>query len=370
MCLYTKMVKNPKYKPNKKNGGKAPICTDERVLYIPVGCGNCIECRKKKQREWKVRMMEEIKHDHTGKFVTLTFNEESIKKLEIESGTKEANAVATKAVRWFLERWRKKYKKSVKHWLITELGHNNTERLHIHGIIFTEKTKEEIEERWQYGKIDVGYSMGERCVNYVMKYVTKVDKDHEGFVGKILTSKGIGSGYIGGWDAGQRKFKKGKTDETYRLKSGNKIALPTYYRNKIYSEEEREKLWIEKIEKGEMYVGGKKINILKKGGEEELKKATMYLREISGNMGYGRGEKKKMYLTRNNIKNLDEEIGSHILAEETEKRNRYLEKVKQLKLEENERNRKGIKESTGNYGRRVKEFNDKNVRRNNNEKEG
>lgn len=141
------MTLNPKFKPNKKNGGKPPICTDERIKYIPISCGNCIECRKKKARDWRVRLLEEYKTDQSGQFVTLTFSEEKLKAAEIKAETREANQVATVAIRDFLERWRKKYKRSVKHWFITELGHKNTERLHIHGIIYTDKTAEEIEER-------------------------------------------------------------------------------------------------------------------------------------------------------------------------------------------------------------------------------
>ena len=141
MCLYPKMIKNPKYLPNKKNKNNPPKITDERVKYVPVGCGNCMECRKQKKREWQIRMNEEIKHDRTGKFITLTFSNEELDKLIQETGIQESNAVATIAVRRFLERWRKKYKKSVKHFLITELGHNGTERIHLHGILFTnEKT--------------------------------------------------------------------------------------------------------------------------------------------------------------------------------------------------------------------------------------
>ena len=39
------MIKNPKYLPNKKNNNNPPEITDERVKYVPIGCGNCIECR-------------------------------------------------------------------------------------------------------------------------------------------------------------------------------------------------------------------------------------------------------------------------------------------------------------------------------------
>ena len=41
---------------------------------------------------------------------------------------------------------------------------------------------------------------------------------------------------------------------SYRCKNGAKINLPIYYRNKIYTEEERELLWIQKLNKGEVYV--------------------------------------------------------------------------------------------------------------------
>ena len=40
-------------------------------------------------------------------------------------------------IKAYIERWRKEFKRSVRHWLITELGQTNTEHLHIHGIIWT-----------------------------------------------------------------------------------------------------------------------------------------------------------------------------------------------------------------------------------------
>lgn len=312
MCLYTKWIPNPKYKPSKKNGYKAPECKDQRTRYIPAACGECIECKKAKAREWKIRLMEEIKHDRTGKFITLTFNEESLKELESIAGTKEANKVATVAVRRFLERWRKKYKKSVKHWLITELGHKSSERVHLHGIIFTECTKEEIEERWGYGRIDIGYSMGDRCINYIMKYVTKEDTDHKGFKGKILLSKGIGKGYIGTFNESRNKYREGKTKETYKLNNGAETKLPMYYRNKIYSEEEKEKLWIEKLDKNEIYILGRKLDTR---NTKEVEEAIKYARRVNKMMGYGEGEGKKEYLTTNNKNNLDHWETSSKLAE-------------------------------------------------------
>ena len=40
-----------------------------------------------------------------------------------------------------------------------------------------------------------------------------------------------------------------------------KLNLPIYYRNKIFTEEEREKLFLDKIEKGIVYVLGIKIDL-------------------------------------------------------------------------------------------------------------
>ena len=61
MCLYPTLIKNKRYLPNKKNGGLVPRCDDDRKLLVPIGCGKCIECAKKKQREWQVRLLEDIK---------------------------------------------------------------------------------------------------------------------------------------------------------------------------------------------------------------------------------------------------------------------------------------------------------------------
>ena len=135
MCLYPRLIKNRKYVSNKKNNGIVPQAKDQRALWVPVGCGNCMECKKQKAREWQVRLHEEIRERKNGKFVTLSFSEQSLLELKNTikglSGYNLDNEIATKAIRRFLERWRKKYKKSVRHWLVTELGQTNTERIHI-----------------------------------------------------------------------------------------------------------------------------------------------------------------------------------------------------------------------------------------------
>jgi len=156
MCLYPKLIKNPKYKSNQKNGGIIPPITDNRVLYVPIGCQNCIECRKQKARNWHIRLLEEIKTAKNAYFITLTFSNTSIAELSKEhtaQGYALDNAIATIATRRFLERWRKTHKKSLKHWLITELGHNGTENIHLHGILWFEQKSDilKLDQHWKYG---------------------------------------------------------------------------------------------------------------------------------------------------------------------------------------------------------------------------
>ena len=43
MCLYPRLIENPKYKITKKNGGEVPPILDNRVKFVPIGCGNCYE---------------------------------------------------------------------------------------------------------------------------------------------------------------------------------------------------------------------------------------------------------------------------------------------------------------------------------------
>lgn len=293
MCLYPKIIENRRYKPNKKNGGIPPKPTDERMRAVTIGCGECIECRKKKAREWQVRLAEELKlkSEERAVFITLTIKPEIYEAFEIKEGNH--NEKASKLIRLFTERWRGQEGKQPKRWLITELGHQQkngehiiTDRLHMHGIIWTNKSKQEIEDIWQYGFVHVGDYVNEKTINYIIKYVTKPDEKHSGFKGKIFCSKKLGKGYMNTYDKTKNKFKDENTDETYRLKNGTKVALPIYLRNKIYSEKEREKLWIHKLNENTRYVLGKKIDVSTKEGIKNYRNALKEAQKRSKKMGF------------------------------------------------------------------------------------
>lgn len=261
MCLYPTFVKNPKYKPNKKNKGKPPVCKDRRLLYIPVKCGCCIECRKEKQREWRVRLEEELRSNY-GYFITLTISPEGIKDIEEKTGLKwkeNPNEIATKGLRLFLERVRKDTGKSMRHWCVTELGEDN-DRIHLHGIFFGQKSAELIKKHWKYGFIFIGQYCNSRSINYMTKYMLKVDIKHPEFKQIVLASSGIGSGYFDrlDWQWQKQNYKRLEVP-TYTFRNGTKMAMPKYYKDKLFTEKERNKMWINNLNRGLLWIYGEKV---------------------------------------------------------------------------------------------------------------
>ena len=261
MCLYPTFIKNPKYKPNKKNKGKPPVCLDRRLLYIPTKCGCCIECRKEKQREWRVRLEEELRSNF-GYFITLTISPEGLEDLEKKTGLKwkeNPNEIATKGLRLFLERVRKDTGKSMRHWCVTELGEGN-DRIHLHGIFFGQRSAELIKKHWKYGFIFIGQYCNSRSVNYMTKYMLKVDIKHKEFKQIVLASPGIGSGYFDrlDWQWQKQNYEKIEVP-TYTFRNGTKMAMPKYYKDKLFTEQERNKMWIRNLNRGILWIYGEKV---------------------------------------------------------------------------------------------------------------
>lgn len=292
MCLYPKKIKNKHYTPCKSNNFNPPECKDKDFMYVNAECGMCIECRQKKQREWIARLSEEIKNNKNAIFITLTFENKSLEELGIKSNND--NEIAKRAIRLFLERIRKKTKKSIKHWFVTELG-DEKERIHIHGITWCDESL--IKNNWNYGYVYIGQFVNEKTIRYITKYMLKVKDTKKNFIPKIMCSAGIGKDYISTTNAYYNKYERNRTNETYRLRDGRKIYLPQYYRRKIYTNEEREKLWKEKIKKGIRYIMGEKVHT---GTEEEENILQYHRQRATETLGenWEEWERKKKYRQR------------------------------------------------------------------------
>lgn len=248
-----------------------------------------------------------------GYMVTFTYSDESIEYLQNkywpERDDVTDNELVVKSVRLFKENWRKHTGRAPKIWLISEHGHKDTERIHLHGILFTEinimedhtnihgdplnttngkgtrSTTSLLAKIWGRGMVHTGTHCDMGTINYIMKYVTKRDKDHPGYVPKILPSNGIGADYIQQPGIKERhKFKEEKTCTKYKALTGHEYGLPTYYKRKLWNDEERIKLWMHLIDKNERWVLGTRIDISK--SDTEYWSALSHAQHLNIQWGY------------------------------------------------------------------------------------
>lgn len=262
MCLNTRIIRNRHYSPTLKNKGIVPIAIDERLKGVEIPCGWCSECARSKRKEWRQRLKEEaISSEYGyGYFATLSISEEKMDELVKIAGTEEANEIARIAVRRFTERWRKKYRRTIRHWAVTELGGNSTERLHLHAVLWVSKEEaREVGRIWGYGNVWIERSRGEATGAYVVKYLCKVDAKHKGFRGRMFTSKNIGAGYLISERARKNRYRGSKTYLKYEDGRNKKEALANYYKRKMYSDEEREVLRLVRMDEGKRFWGGVEI---------------------------------------------------------------------------------------------------------------
>ena len=156
----------------------------------------------------------------------------------------------------------------------------------MHGFIFTDENIETYLAQWKYGNTYCGDYCTAKTINYCTKYALKVDKVHKDYKQIILCSKGIGRNYI---EQNRRKhqYTGENTNEAYTLGDGNKCGLPIYYRNKLFTEREREKLWLNKIKQGKRYIRGIEVDISTDKGLEEYETILTQQQIENENLGYG-----------------------------------------------------------------------------------
>lgn len=249
-----------------------------RVAKMQVPCGQCMDCRLEKSRNWAVRMVHESQEHEDSCFITLTYNEENLP---------EDLSICKKEVQLFIKRLRKLIKpKKIRYYAVGEYGsleeiEDEFERIryisrygssklgrpHYHAIIFnywpedskkivTPFTKEQddkvfesesLAKIWNKGFHTIGECTFETAA-YVARYVTKKInqnplEDNEArfhYKGRepefALMSRGgkDAKGKLGG--IGARYFEKYE-DELWNnfkvVSRGREISLPRYYKNKL-----------------------------------------------------------------------------------------------------------------------------------------
>ena len=68
------------------------------------------------------------------------------------------------------------------------------------------------------------------------------------------------------------------------------MALPIYWRNKAFTEEEREKLWLYQLDKGKRYVMGEEIDVTTDEGMNDYWQTLKYYQNKNTVLGFGNNE--------------------------------------------------------------------------------
>jgi len=206
---------------------------------VPVPCGKCPECIARRVSNWSFRLMQEEKISTSAYFITLTYDT-----IHIPISEKGYMVLSKRDLQLFFKRLRKAHGKldgkSIKYYAVGEYG-GRSARPHYHVILFNAKI-ELIQPAWGLGSIHYGEVSG-ASVGYTLKYISKPSKipahaKDDRIPVFSLMSKGIGANYL---SAAMVKWHRDKIWERgyCNAEAGKKIAIPRYYRERIYSDDER-----------------------------------------------------------------------------------------------------------------------------------
>lgn len=221
-----------------------PILLKDLNQYVP--CGKCQPCLKRNAQSWAFRLMVEEKKSFYSLFVTLTYSNENV------PVCKNGMTLNKKDVQKFFKRLRKNNPGiSLKYFVVGEYG-TKTWRPHYHFLIFLNRRLffNDILKAWsldgkEIGNIHIGYVSG-NSVMYTLKYMMKSKrvpayKDDVRVPEFRTMSKGVGIDYL---TRAMISYHKNNLFEKFYCtnKGGFIIPMPRYFRDKIYTAEEKLKL--------------------------------------------------------------------------------------------------------------------------------
>lgn len=220
-----------------------PFTVKQNHIEQIVPCGKCPNCLKRRASAWSFRLMQEDKVSKSSAFITLTYDSKYVPITRV--GYME---IRKRDLQLFFKRLRKAQWESgnvdkIKYYAVGEYG-GKTMRPHYHIIFFNVDIKF-IQDAWQLGNVHYG-SISEASVGYTLKYITKPGKvplhrNDDRIREFSLMSKGLGKSYL--TDAMVKWHKDIIEERMYcNLYDGKKVAMPRYYKEKIYSEDERKRI--------------------------------------------------------------------------------------------------------------------------------
>lgn len=231
--------------------------TGKKIDSIPLNCGKCYSCIKRRIAQWCFRLKQEEKISISAKFVTLTYDTEhvplterynmTLKKKDLTDFFKrlryyhqQHTEIQASEVKYIKQHNKRPDYKAIKYYACGEYGEQYG-RPHYHIILFN-TTDECIKAAWTLGKIHIG-DVTEESIAYVLKYIEKTDDNKTNDPDVIkkygVNSKGLGANYV---NEEIIAWHKADPNRNYMQDKHFKIALSRIYRNQIYSPEERDVL--------------------------------------------------------------------------------------------------------------------------------
>jgi len=195
-----------------------------------VPCGKCAACLKSRRDDWSVRLIEECKSHMDVSFVTLTYADGKLNFIG------SVPTVSKLDIQLFFKKLRKYVK--CRYYCVSEYG-PNTNRPHYHIILFgVSKEKHKIiQQCWSNGNIMID-DINIQRIRYVAKYhVNKGTFPVGASPPFALMSRkpGLGSNYL----SKMKDYHSESITRSFYQLNSKKVHLPRFYREKLYSKEQR-----------------------------------------------------------------------------------------------------------------------------------
>lgn len=163
-----------------------PFTVKHNNQNIPVPCGKCPKCYKRRISGWSYRLMQEDKRSISAHFITLTYDTKNV-----HITPKGFMGLNKRDLQLFFKRLRKAHDKDrisrsgiihpghdqgrqkIRYYAVGEYG-GKTYRPHYHIILFNAKL-ELIQEAWGLGQVHYGEVSG-ASIGYTLKYMSKPSK--------------------------------------------------------------------------------------------------------------------------------------------------------------------------------------------------